>query len=145
VTAISHPRIAGAFTVEAAAYDVHGQFRTIAGSGAPGTRQHSPAQAERHRGSHGVERLKMLDGNHELHNYATAFIVEEDGARAYFGGGYSRGPYSTAEAFLAAACVAAVWTYEVGASDQWESVCDAPGGGYVWSTGAPFRAIKVSR
>ena len=73
-----------------------------------------------------------------LHNYATAFVVDEGGALSYFGGGYSRGPYHSAEDFLAAACTAVVWAYEDGASDAWETICDQPGPGYWWGTGERF-------
>ena len=138
-TATPHPLIPGAFTIEAHDYDVRGQFRYVTGSAAdaPGAR-HSARQAALHRGAHGIERLKMRDWNGELHNYATAFVVDDDGPPAYFGGGYSAGPYHTAQDFLAAACTAVVWTYESEA-DAWETICDEPGPGYWWSTGEPYR------
>jgi hypothetical protein len=139
LTTIPHRRIPGAFTVEGPEYDVRSQFRTVAGATAAGARGHSAAAAARHGGAHGIERLKMRDGHGELHNYATAFVVEEDGGRAYFGGGYSKGPYPTADAFLAAACTAVVWAYEEGDSGDWETICDAPDAGYWWETGERFR------
>jgi len=135
VVAISHPLIPGAFTVEAAEYDVRGQFRTVAA--AAGSRGHTTMQAALHRGKHGIERLKMRDWQGELHNYATAFIVEENGARAYFGGGYSAGPYPSADVFLAAACTAVVWAHEE--DGAWETICDSADAGYWWNTGERFK------
>ena len=134
--ATAHPLIRGAYTIEAPAYDLHGQFRSIVtGSGNGG---HTAQQAARHQGAHGIERLKMRDGHGGLHNYAAAFVVTEKGSRSYFGGGYSVAPYHDAQTFLAAACTAVVWTFEEGASDEWESICDHPGPGYWWLTGRPF-------
>jgi hypothetical protein len=138
-TAIPNARIPGAFTVESASYDVASQFRTVRGFAAPGPGQHDLARAERHKGSHGIERLKMRDAHGELHNYAAAFVVEENGVRSYYGGGYDRGPYHAADAFLAGACTALVWTYERGDSDDWDEPCDAPGSLLSWQTGAMLR------
>jgi hypothetical protein len=140
LVATPHPIIPGAFTVEGSDYDLRGQFRTVGAIAATSgfLASHSPEQAAAHQGAHGVERLKMRDGHGELHNYATAFVVEEGGIRSYFGGGYSRGPYHTAEDFLSAACTAVVWAYEVGDSDEWTTICDQPGPGYWWGTGQRF-------
>jgi hypothetical protein len=139
LVAIPNPRLPGAFTVEAADYDVRGQFRSVDGAalGEPG--HHAPAESQRHHGAHGIERLKFRDGFGELHNYATAFVVDEAGVRSYFGGGYSVAPYHSADAFLAAACIDVVWTYEEGGDGAWEATCDRPGPAYVWSTGARIR------
>ena len=140
VLAIPNPHLPGAFTVEATDYDVRGQFRTVDGAalGEPG--HHAAAESRRHHGAHGIERLKFRDGFGELHNYATAFVVEEAGVRSYFGGGYSVAPYHSADSFLAAACVDVVWAYEdEGGRDAWETTCDRPGPAYVWSTGARIR------
>jgi hypothetical protein len=49
-------------------------------------------------------------------------------------------PYHTAEDFLAAACTAVVWAYEVGDSDEWTTICDQPGPGYWWGTGERFHS-----
>jgi hypothetical protein len=127
-TGIPHPRLPGAFTVESPKYDLRGQFRSVAGA-------HSPEQARRHAGAHGIERLKFRDWHGELHNYATAFVVEEGGVRSYYGGGYAGGPYHAADAFLAGACQAVVWAYEEGDDEGWETECDAPGPAFAWTTG----------
>jgi hypothetical protein len=140
LTVIPHPTIPGAFTVETDVYDVRGQFRRVAADDAKTpVRRHSTAQAARHKGAHGIERLKFLDGNRHLHNYATAFVIEEDGLRTYFGGGYRFSTLHDAESFLAAACDAVVWTYEEGDSEEWETVCDGPDSGYWWGTGERYR------
>ncbi len=146
LVATPHPVIPGAFTVEGSDYDLRGQFRTVGTGGATSgsLARHSPEQAAAHQGAHGVERLKMRDGYGELHNYATAFVVDEGGIRSYFGGGYSRGPYHTAEDFLAAACTAVVWAYEVGDSDEWKTICDLPGPGYWWGNGERFHPPEKS-
>ena len=134
--AIAHPLIRGAYTVEAPIYDLRGQFRSVVTGSSGGG--HTAQQAAQHRGAHGIERLKMRDFHGGLHNYAAAFVVVEDGARSYFGGGYSVAPYHDAQTFLAAACTAVVWTFEEGTSDEWETICDHPGPGYWWLTGRPF-------
>ena len=81
LVATPHPIIPGAFTVEGSDYDLRGQFRTVGAIAATSgfLARHSPEQAAAHHGAHGVERLKMRDGHGELHNYATAFVVEEGG------------------------------------------------------------------
>ncbi len=135
-TAIPNPRLPGAFTVEAPTYDVRSQFRAVSGVSSPGPGEHSLTQAARHKGSHGIERLKMRDQHGELHNYAAAFVVDEHGARSYYGGGYEVGPYHGGDAFLAGACTAVVWAYEDGDSDDWDQPCDAPGAVLSWLTGA---------
>jgi hypothetical protein len=129
-----HPLIRGAYTIEAPVYDPRGQLRSVAAD--PG---HAGRAGALHRGTHGVERLKMRDFRGGLHNYAAAYVVEEGGARSYFGGGYSAGPYHDAPSFLAAACTAAVWTYERDEAEVWDTVCDRPASGYWWATGLPFR------
>ena len=139
LTAIPNPHLPGAFTVEAADYDVRGQFRTVTGVAVPRAGEHSIAQAALHKGAHGVERLKMRDFHGQLHNYATAFVVDEGGTRSYYGGGYSTAPYHSADSFLAAACTAVVWAYEEGDSDEWETVCNRPGPALEWATGSPLR------
>jgi hypothetical protein len=128
-TAIPHPRLPGAFTVESPQYDIRGQFRSV-------VRAHSPAQARKHAGAHGIERLKFRDWHGELHNYATAFVIDEGGVRSYYGGGYSSGPYHAADAFLAGACLAVVWAYEQGNDEDWETECDEPGPVFLWGTDA---------
>jgi hypothetical protein len=138
-TAIPNRRIPGAFTVEAPTYDVRGQFRTVAAVASPEPGQHTAALAARHQGSHGVERLKMRDARGELHNYAAAFVVDDNGVRSYYGGGYAQGPFHGADTFLAGACTAVVWAYEAGDSDEWDQPCDAPGAVLSWLTGAPLR------
>jgi hypothetical protein len=70
----------------------------------------------------------------ELHNYATAFAIDEGGVRSYYRGGYSGGPYHAADAFLAGACQAAVWAFEQG-DEAWEIECDEPGPVFAWATG----------
>jgi hypothetical protein len=127
--AIPHPRLPGAFTIESPQYDIRGQFRSV-------VRAHSPAQARRHAGTHGIERLKFRDWQGELHNYATAFVIDEGGVRSYYGGGYSAGPYHAADAFLACACQTVVWAYEQGNDEAWETECDEPGPVFAWATGA---------
>jgi hypothetical protein len=135
-TALANPKIPGAFTVEAPSYDVGTQFRTVVSVASPGPGEHSPARAAAHQGKHGIERLKMRDGLGELHNYAAAFVVEEHGVRSYYGGGYAVGPFHAADAFLAGACRAVLWTYEDAETDDWDRPCDAPGAVLSWSTGA---------
>jgi hypothetical protein len=134
-----HAAIPGAFTVEGDAYDVRGQFRRVVADASPAAHKHSTVEAARHRGSHGIERLMFRDWTGHLHNYATAFVVEEGGDKTYFGGGYEGGTYHDAESFLAAACIAVVWVYEEGSSDEWENLCDGADSGYVWKTGEKFR------
>lgn len=134
-----HAVIPGSFTVESDAYDVRGQFRWVVADASPVMHKHSTVEAARHRGAHGIERLMFRDWTGHLHNYATAFVVEEEGHKTYFGGGYEGRPYHDAESFLAAACIAVVWVYEEGSSDEWENICDGADSGYVWNTGERFR------
>jgi hypothetical protein len=140
LTATPHPQIPGAFTVEGPEYDVRGQFRNVAGGAASGPGGlHAREQAALHQGAHGVERLKMRDWLGELHNYATAFVVEDGGVVSYFAGGYGQMGYHTAQDFLAAACTAVVWTYERSDSNEWETICAEPGPAYWWRTGERYR------
>lgn len=134
-----HAAIPGAFAVEGDAYDVRGQFRSVLVDASSAAPKHSATQAARHRGAHGIERLMFRDRIGHLHNYATAFVVDEEGRKSYFGGGYGGRPYHDAESFLAAACSAVVWVYEEGNSDEWANICDGPDSGYVWDTGKRFR------
>jgi hypothetical protein len=134
-----HAAIPGSFTVEGDAYDVRGQFRRVVADASSAVRSHSAAEAARHSGSHAIERLMFRDWTGHLHNYATAFVVEEEGKKTYFGGGYQGETYHDAGAFLAAACIAVVWVYEESNSDEWESICDGPDSGYVWGTGKRYR------
>jgi hypothetical protein len=136
----AHPIIRGAYTVEAPEYDASRQFRKVVAASMPTAGGHSAAEAARHRGRRGFERLKFRDVHGELHNYASAFVVEERGQRSYFGGGYAT-VYHDAVSFLAGACLAVVWTYDEG-DDDWESICDRPGPAYWWATGLPFSTPK---
>jgi hypothetical protein len=139
-TAYAHPIIRGAYTVEAPEYDASRQFRKVVAASIPAAGVHSAAEAARHRGRRGFERLKFRDVHGELHNYASAFVVEERGQRSYFGGGYAT-IYHDAVSFLAGACLAVVWAYDDG-DDDWESICDRPGPAYWWATGLPFSTPK---
>src|SRR4051812_30065023 len=138
--AYAHPIIRGAYTVEAPEYDAPRQFRKVIAASTPAAGVHSAAEAARHRGRRGFERLKFRDVHGELHNYASAFVVDEHGRRSYFGGGYAT-IYHDAVSFLAGACLAVVWTYDAG-DDDWESICDRPGPAYWWATGLPFSTPK---
>jgi len=134
--AYAHPVIRGAYTIEAAAYEAPRQFRKVVVGPAPGAGEHSAAEAARHGGRRGFERLKFRDVHGALHNYASAFVVEENGQRSYFGGGYAS-VYHDAVTFLAGACTAVVWAFDDG-DDDWESICERPGPAYWWATGLPF-------
>jgi hypothetical protein len=136
--AYAHPFIRGAYTVEAPEYDAPKQFRKVVARAAPGAGEHSAAEAARHHGRRGFERLKFRAGDGDLHNYASAFVVEENGQRSYFGGGYGM-IYHDAVSFLAGACLNVVWTFDEG-DDDWETICDRPGPGYAWATGLALSA-----
>jgi hypothetical protein len=134
--AYPHPLIRGAYTVESPEYEAPKQFRKVVAAVVPGAGEHSPAEAARHRGNRGFERLKFRAGDGGLHNYASAFVVDENGQRSYFGGGYGT-IYHDAVSFLAGACGAVVWTWDAG-DDDWESICEKPGPAYWWATGQAF-------